>query len=577
MHVPRLSHCALYVAPVVIFVVLSIGSVLQKSPTYDESVHLFAGYSYLRWGDYRVNPEHPPLAKMLAAAPLLALDLDTSGITPRERFQVQRDKNYGWVLAHRFIFGNNDAETLFLYARLVMVTLAVALALCMTRWTWDLYGTEAAIVALCLFCLDPNLIAHSSIVQTDFPFALLFFITIYFFWRSLNELSWPNLLMTATSFALAAVTKFSFVIILPIGLVLGSYRILNSEPLRSSMTDPPEISGRWRKTASMAVILIFSVSLAYLATWIIYRLRFDATLFQSGHLSGGELSAATTWSRSILRLAREYMLLPEALLFGLGDAYQRMERTSYLLGEISDSGFWLYFPVAFLVKTPAPTLLFIVIAIGYSLFQRPKQRAVLFLLAPPMIFFCFAIWSHLNVGWRHILPIYPFLFVWIGGAIGRLWRSSQHLTKIFIVVLGVWLCASTLSAFPNYLAYFNEAVGGSAKGSAILVDSNLDWGQDLKGLKKWMTQNGVDKIQLAYFGTADPVYYKIDSMYLPGSAFFPQETDVALENKPKYIAISETLLAGLYLDRADRYARFRKRKPVANIGYSIRVYEVSRK
>src|SRR4026209_1661323 len=165
MRVPRLFYCALYVAPVVIFVVLSIGSVAQKSPTYDETVHLFAGYSYLKWGDFRVNPEHPPLVKMLVAAPLMALNLDISGITPRERYKVQRDKNYGWVLAHRLVFAKNDADTLFHYARLVMVTLAVGLASWVGLWTRQLYGTQAAIVAMFLFCLDPNLIAHSAIVQ----------------------------------------------------------------------------------------------------------------------------------------------------------------------------------------------------------------------------------------------------------------------------------------------------------------------------------------------------------------------------------------------------------------------------
>ena len=554
-----------------VFVGLSLSSILQKSPTYDETIHLFAGYSYLKWGDFRVNPEHPPLVKMLAALPLLALDLDTSGITPRERYQVQRDKNYGWVLAHRFIFANNDADSLFLYARVIMVALAVALALCVARWTWELYGVEAAIIALFLFCLDPNLIAHSSIVQTDFPFALFFFSASYFFWRSLNNLTWHNLLMTATLFALAAVTKFSAIIILPIWLVLGFCKILNAEPLHSSISDPDKIAGRWGKTAMVAILLIVSVSVAYLATWIIYQARFDAILFQRGKLPAGDLAAANSWSNALLHLARQYMFLPEALLFGLSDAYQRMERTAFLLGEISRSGFWLYFPVAFLSKTPLPTLVLVFIAVGYCFFRPLKQRTMLFLLAPPLIFFCFAVWSRLNVGWRHILPIYPFLFVWTGGVIAKLWRTSA---RSIIASLGVWLCVLTASSFPNYLAYFNEAVGGSAKGSAILVDSNLDWGQDLKGLKTWMTENRVEKIQLAYFGTADPAYYKIDSVYLPGSAFM-QQTDVDSATTPRYIAISETFLAGLYLDRADRYAQFRGRKSVANIGYSIRVYEIS--
>jgi hypothetical protein len=574
----KFSSCgknALYIILPAVFVALSLGSVQRKSPTYDETVHLFAGYAYLKWGDYRVNPEHPPLVKMLAAAPLLVLDLDTSGITPRERHYVQRDKNYGWVLAHRFVFLDNDAETLFFYARIVMVLFAVALALCVADWTRNLYGAEAGIVALFLCCLDPNIIAHAAIVQTDVPFALVFFSATYFFWRSLNELTWFNLLVTATLFSIAAVTKFSFVVILPIWLILGSVKIFAAGPLRSAITVPPEIGGRWRKGALVAVILIFSLMLGYLMIWATYQFRFDAILFQRGQLPAVDFKSDSSWWTWLLQLCREYLLLPEAMLFGLGDAYRRMERTAYLLGEISHHGFWLYFPIAFLAKTPVPTVVLTLIALGYTLLRRPKLNAALFLLAPALIFLALAVWSRLNVGWRHILPMYPFLFVWIAGTTATIWHAGQRLTKLGFIFLGVWLCTSTLWAYPNYLAYFNEAVGGSSRGRGFLVESSLDWGQDLKALKDWMSRNQVEKIQLAYFGTADPAYYKINADYLPGSAYvtYPEPDDVA--GSPPYVAISETFLAGLYLDRPDRYARFREREPVAILGHSIRVYKVS--
>ncbi len=569
----RAKHVVYFVLPL-IFIALSLGSVAHKSPTYDETVHLFAGYSYLKWGDYRVNPEHPPLVKMLAAAPLLALDLNTSGITPGERYIVQRDKNYGWVLAHRFVFADNDAETLFFYARLVMVLLAAVLALCVGRWTWELYGTEAAVVSLLLFCFDPNIIAHSSIVQTDVPFALVFFAATFFFWRSLKQLTWFNLMATALLFAVAAVTKFSFVTILPIWLVLAAAKIFHPEALHSPITTPQVIINRWRKAALVGTILLFSVLLGYLAIWAAYQFRFDAIPYQRGELPVANLSPDNSWLSRLIQLCRDYYLLPEALVYGLADVYLNMERTSYLLGDISQTGFWLYFPVAFLVKTPVPTLLLIVAAVIYTIFHRPKGSEAFFLLAPALLFFLFAVWSRLNVGWRHIMPIYPFLFVWLGGTVSAMWRSGLRTTRTVMLLLGVWLCGSTLWAYPNYLAYFNELVGGPSKGHLYLVDSSLDWGQDLKALKKWMTLNQVDKIQLAYFGTADPAYYKIEAVYLPGSVYHtePYLEDVA--NFPPYVAISETFLAGLYLDRPDRYARFRNRDPIAVINHSIRVYKV---
>lgn len=574
MNVPRPIDRALYLVPLLIFVALSLGSAMQKSPTYDETVHLFAGYSYLRWGDYRVNPEHPPLVKMLAAAPLLALDLDTARITPRERSVVQKDKNYGWVLAHRFVFADNDAETLFGYARLVMLFLALALALCIVFWARELYGTEAAIVALFLFCFDPNLIAHASIVQTDVPFALFFFASTYFFWRSLQELSWFNVLMTATLFALASVTKFSFLAILPVWFLMGLVKIMTSEPLKSPITSPSEITGRWKKAAFVSTIFIFALMFSFVAIWAVYQFRFDAVLYQRGQFFIANRGVESPWLESLIKLCRTHFVLPEAWIFGVEDAYHHMERTAYLNGEISKTGFWMYFPVAFIAKTPVPTLLLIVFAVGHLIFIRPRQGGALVLLAPAIIFFLLAVWSKLNVGLRHIIPVYPFLFVLIGGTIGAIWKSGLGPARLSLILVGFWLISSTLWVYPNYLAYFNEIVGGAPRGHKILVDSSLDWGQDLKELKKWMSRNQVEKIQFAYFGTADPAYYKIDALYLPGSVFVSDPPLTGVAGTPPYLAISETHLAGLYLDQPDRYARFRDQKPVARIGNSIRVYKI---
>jgi 4-amino-4-deoxy-L-arabinose transferase-like glycosyltransferase len=564
-----------YLSLMAIFVSLSLCSALQKSPTFDETVHLFAGYSYLKWGDYRVNPEHPPLVKMLAAAPLLALDLNDSHITPRERSIVQRDKNYGWTLAHRFVFSDNDAETLFFYARLGMLLLAVALAGCIVLWARELYGTEAAIAGLLLFCFDPNIIAHSTIIQTDIPFALFFFSSTYFYWRSLKRLSWLNLLMTALLFALATITKFSFVAILPVWLLLGLIAVISSAPLHSPVTTPAEISGRWKKAALVSTILIVSLMMAYVATWTAYRFRFDAELFQMGQLPVINFSGDDYWLSPLVRLCREHLVLPEAWLFGISDAYQRIERPAYLLGEISKTGFWMFFPVAFLMKTPVATILLVVIATGGLAFHWSRQREALFLLIPPVIFFLLAVTSRLNVGLRHILPVYPFLFVWMSGTIAALWKSRHLPLRIALMFLGVWFVGSALWTYPNYLAYFNEIAGGPANGYKILVDSSLDWGQDLKELKKWMDRNGVGQIQFAYFGTADPAYYKINALHLPESVYVSNPPLTGVAKTPPYVAISATILVGLYLDDPNRYARFRERKPVAVIGNSIFVYKVT--
>ncbi len=180
----------------------------------------------------------------------------------------------------------------------------------------------------------------------------------------------------------------------------------------------------------------------------------------------------------------------------------------------------------------------------------------------------------MNIGLRHVLMIYPFLFVWLGGQASSLWAHGSVGKKCILLVLVPWLAVSSLKTYPNYLAYFNEAIGSVAP-HEILVDSNLDWGQDLKGLKRWMDKNGIKNIQLAYFGTADPAYYGIKAVYKIGTwaTVMSPSHDNGEQPVAPYIAISATHLAGVYLRHPNIYAQFRGREPIAVIGNSIFVYK----
>jgi hypothetical protein len=548
----------------VLFVVLSLGAARQKSPTFDETLHLFAGFSYLKWGDFGINPEHPPLAKIVAALPLLALRLDLHGVERSERDRVQTDRGHAWELANRFLFVNNDAETIFFYAKAVMILLAVGLGIVVFLWARELFGLGAASAALLLYCFDPNILAHSSVVHTDVPFTFFFFAATYLYWRSLNELNWANLSATATCFALAAITKFSFVTILPIWLLLGLRRVFAPAPQRSQITEPMLVTGRQGKAILVIILLGSALLTSYLAIWLTYGLRFDTVSYPRSQLPSMAVVATKPWLQVILRLSNDYLFLPDSWIFGMADAFRSLERPAYLLGEIANEGFWLYFPIAFLVKTPLPTLILIIAGLVNLPFWKRRNGAPSFLLVPAGAFFAAAVWSH-------ILPIYPFLFVWLGGIAADIWQGGRRSSRCALLFLAVWLIGSAIRVYPDYLAFFNEAVGGAKNGHKILVDSNLDWGQDLKGLKIWMKQNHVDKIQLAYFGTANPDYYGIHADYLPGTLFLPSAKK-SYPSRATYIAISATYLMGYNLVNRDAYARFRSQTPVAVIGHSIWVY-----
>jgi hypothetical protein len=569
---PRLvAAISLFLA---LFVGLSLDAARQKSPTADENFHLVAGYSYLKWGDYRINPEHPPLAKLWAALPLLAVDVNDAPLSREARDRVQENGKYGWLLANQWLFSSNDAEKLFFLAKIPMVLLGALLGLLVFCWARDLYALPGAFAALTLFVLDPNILAHSAIVHTDVPFAMAFFGGTYFFWRTLREVTWLNCSMMAGSFALSTVAKFSFVTILPIWLLLALARIFSSAPMRSSIIFPGTITGRWLKTGWITVIFISTGIFAYAAIWSVYGFHYVAAVGEPTPLGIAATVKPAPWLAPWMRFNVRYHQFPEAWMAGLAYALSTFNRTAYLFGEISGNGFWLYFPVAFAVKTPLPTLVLLIASLIFLLKERRTIVDWEFILLPIFVYFSLAVYSGMNIGLRHILPIYPFLFVWLSGTVGALWASPSVTKRCGILLLGIWLVFSNLKTFPDYLAFFNETVVASDR-YKVLVDSNLDWGQDLKGLKQWMDKNGVHKIQLAYFGTADPAYYGIAAIHKPGTWSIvlskPRGSDDA-QNAP-YIAISATHLAGVYFWPSNPYQKYLSKEPVAAIGGSIHVYK----
>jgi len=554
---------------ILFFSLAAVTTFLQKSPTMDEPIHLFAGYSYLKWGDFRTNPEHPPFAKMWAALPLLPSQLADVRETPHWDF-IPRDGLGISVVdcIYRVFFTDNSGEALFFRAKLQMIFIGMLLGIFIYLWAKTLFGFEAGLAALSIYALDPNVLAHTSMIHTDLPLAAFFFIGTYFFSRSLAGFNARNVLCAAAFFALATITKYSAVTILPIWMILaGAFFFSPALATGGSAT----ADSRMKQLAKVAAVLFVAVLGSYIFIWGIYGFRFDAIPGGAQHLDVARvLPAQPTVLGRFFGFLLEHRLLPEAWIYGQLTVIKGLQRPAYLLGWISPSGFWSYFPVAFLVKTPLPTLALICVGIGLAVRGINRPQATL-LMIPALLYFAFAVLARTNIGLRHILPVYPFLFVLAGGAAGALWRNGRWM-KQGVVLLGIWAVWVCVSTFPDYLAYFNELIGGPRNGYRVLVDSNLDWGQDLKGLKRWMDQNGVRKIQFAYFGWVDPEYYGIDAAYIAGAwlGYDPPATQTA--ERFEYVAVSAQFLYGPESERS-RTAAFRSRKPVAIIGHSIFVYK----
>lgn len=553
---------------VVIFSALEIAAFTRTSATWDEPTHLTAGYAALAHGDYRVDPEHPPFLRMWAALPLLLMPsvaLDTTTIDRVEPGQWATSALFTYT--HDVVYRQNDADRLIYAARGMMVVWGLLLGILVFCWVYEWLGLAAAALALTFYTLEPNIHAHAGLVTTDLGATCFVFGAIYFLWRTTRVSNLKNVVGVTTFTVLAALSKFSALLLAPIVVVLLI------------------VASRHRLGARSAIVLVLTIAIASVAaTWAIYRFSYlpSATpdwryrLQETELLGGRAVRDRVPLTTHLVTWIDDRALLPNVLTQGflLGQA-KATSRATFLAGNYSNEGWWYYFPVAILLKTP--TVLLTLFGVGIAVFAM-QWRAygstnLCFIAVPWLVWGAAAVSSNLNLGVRHVLPMYPFMLVIAAVAGAWLLRHGRLGRATLTIALVGWL-GEFVAAYPHTLAFFNQVAGGPALGFEYLSDSNVDWGQDLKPLKAWMDRQGVSTINLAYFGTADPEYYRMNVVHLPGSPFFAPS--VSVRPKPGYVAISVSILNGSNVETDWRpfYTSFRNRTPVADIGHSIHVYRV---
>ncbi|HSB61400.1 MAG TPA: glycosyltransferase family 39 protein [Vicinamibacteria bacterium] len=573
---------ALLLGALALHAALAVDSLRSSSATFDEGAHLPAGYTYLALGDHRLNPEQPPLVKLLAAAPLLALRPEFKA--DDEAWAAARQ----WELGRRFLYRWNDADRLLFWGRLPVVALACALGAAVFLRSRRRFGLPAAALALLLCVLSPDVLAHGRLVTTDLALALFFFATVVAFDGLTARATAGRLVRAGLALGAAFATKFSALILLPVLMGLGAAASLAPDPMTSALLGGERrVEGAGPRARHAAALLAAMCAVALAVLWGAYGFRGALSPDPGARAAGraalaepglGPLGAAAV-------RAADLGLLPEDYVRGLLFVMRHSEaRSTFLLGRLSDRGFPHYFLVTFALKTPLALVALLVLA-GLAAPPLPRREAA-FLWLPVLVYAAFALTSGLQIGHRHLLPIYPFLFVAAGRAAlaarsrfdppPSASRGTPRPAPLRFAVLGLaaWYALGTLRVHPHYLAYFNELAGGPGNGYRLLVDSNLDWGQDLKGLRAWMDARGVSRVRLSYFGSADPAYYGIEADVLPGYTA-PHATHVTREVRPgDVVAVSATNLQGVYLDPADRplMERFRRLAPVGQVGYSILVY-----
>jgi Dolichyl-phosphate-mannose-protein mannosyltransferase len=559
-----------------LYVGLAVSSLRQSAATYDEGAHLPAGYSYLVTGDHRLNPEHPPLAKLLAAAPLLLLR-DVSFKADDQAWASGRQ----WELGKRFLYRWNDADRLLFWARLPMVALGAGLCAAVFLWSRARFGFAAAALAGLLAILSPDVLAHGRLVTTDVAMALSYFLSVVSFEALLRRATWPRLGLAGLAAAAAAASKFSAPVLVPVLAVLAIFTVLSPEPMFVAF-GPTErkLDRGWPRAKAAAALLLAVGLIAWLGLWASYGF---ARSLSSDPALRAELLASTlhddgeTAVAKAALVAERWGLLPEAYVRGLLFTYRHAEsRPTFLLGQLSDQGFPYFFLVTFALKTPLP--LIILLFLSVALTWRSMTRSVAVSLWLPVAGYLLLTQARgLNIGHRHLLPIYPFLFVAAGRLAATAWPATgagRRRLQLAVLALSAWYAVGTLRVHPHYLAYFNEIAGGPSGGYRCLVDSSLDWGQDLKGLRPWLESHGVAQVKLSYFGSADPAYYGLDASMLPGTMSPPLAKVTREIHSGDILAVSATNLQGVYLEPEDRrlMQRIRGLTPLGDVGHSILLF-----
>ena len=564
------ARAGLVAAAVALQAGLSVHAMRGNSATFDEGAHLPAGYTHIALLDHRLNPEQPPLVKLLAAAPLLAVGPEVK--TTDVSWAAARQ----WEFGRRFLSRWNDGDRLLFLGRLPVVALASCLLIAVILVAERRFGTTAALAAAVLTALSPDVLAHGSLVTTDLAFALFFFLSVVAAERLMEQATPRRLCAAGLATGAAFATKFSAPILLLVFAALALRVVLRSRPFETALVgEASEVKSRLARLAHVAGLLAAVGALSLLVVWSSYG--FHAGLSPDPvvreELRQPLVSAQAGLFRSAVAWAGRARIVPEDFSRGLLFVTEHSAaRPTFLLGERRDSGFRYYFAVTFLLKTPVPLLLLAALAL-FRIPRLPRREAWLLWL-PIAIYLAATATRGLQIGHRHLLPIYPFLFVAAGEAAAALvaWRPPRG--AWLAGALALWYAGGTLLQHPHHLAYFNEIGGGPRNGWRLLVDSNLDWGQDLKRLADWTRANHVEKLKLSYFGSADPAYYGIDAEALPGYTA-PHAARVTREIQPgDTVAVSATNLQGVYLDPEDRplMEKLRGLTPVARIGYSIFVY-----
>ena len=552
-------------------------SVRRESISWDEPDHTFAGYMGWKAHDFGWNPEHPPLVKAVATLPILGMDLYVPASKGRS-FKVET------ALDGAEFNARNISKDILGRMRMAVSVFPMLLGLLIFLAAREMFGTAAGFIALALYAFDPNFLAHGALVTTDTGVSCFIFATVYAFYRWVKSPTGWRLAAVCVAAGLALGSKHTGLLALFMIGILGVCEA--AWPTRSvaseadgTASDSRKRFGFGRLTLALGIVTVAAV----IILWSFYGFRYSARPAGLAIDPPFEETAAhvsnLALSETLLTVSK-FRLLPESYLYGIADISGVNDfYTAYLFGKVYPHGSHWYFLWVLLIKSTLPFL--ILLACALVLVARGKlggRREVLFLTIPPLFYLLIAMASHMNIGVRHILPMYAFLYVLTAGGAALLWRRSRVWAAVICVLLA-WQAVGSLRVYPDYMAYANEAWGGPSATHKYLSDSNTDWAQQLIATKKYLDQRGIKDCWFVFFaqGAIDPASYGIPCKPLPII-----ETiwwlDIPLDT-PKTIngtvLVSASDVAGFEFGPPplNPYEQFKYVTPKDVIGHGVNVYE----
>lgn len=523
----------------------------QLSQTADEATHLYSGYRYLKCGDLTVSPEHPPLAKLIAAAPLLAMNFAVE-CTP-----FQGDNLHQAFASLNWLYSQNWPVAL---ARARVAVSVFGVGLCLLVWITArrMFGVATAIVASLLLIFEPNVLAYSPLVLTDVPVTCMLLFAVLGFYLWADHRSTVFFLLTALAAGLTLLAKHSGVVVMPILGLLAIADALRPRDDRRPM---------WRLAVRnlMAVALICTV--AFGIVWAGYGMRFAAQT-AAPQLHGLQPPVASISGR-VRRGLEEHHLLPEAYLKGFDAALvlSKQGSVAFVAGQVYSHAPWFSTPLSFVIRsTPALLTMILPALFGAAIGWRRNRREYLFLLVPLAVYLAVCVHASSNVSIRYLLPMFPFLLIAVAAGSVELARRVRW-AAYAVPCLIVLHAASSLRAYPNYLSYANDMWGGSAQAYKYLP--GLDLGQAYPEAKAYLEQHPAENCWLITAWQWDPNLYDVPCHTF--GLYLNHEMPPRVHGT---IIVSSTLLTDVRLAEGQIAAAFKNATPAGHIGGSaLVVYE----